>query len=320
MAVGIACAGTGSLEATNLLEPLLRDRVDYVRQSAFIALGMVFMQQNEKAEPKVGRYNKSVFSVLAGRGDTMTKLGAILGQGIMNAGGRNVSISLLSPSGFKKMEAVVGMAMFQQFWYWHPFINFLSLSFTPTTVIGLNKNLQMPESFNVVSNAKPSLFAYPEEVSLEVKKEAVELKKATLSTSSKAKRKAKEKKNAEVDADGDVKMGSVTATTEGETKEATEEAEKKPEPEPEPEAESAVLANPSRVTPLQWKHVTLSDVANSRYQLVKKLASGFVMLQDTTPDVPERIVVPHAPGFSVPGVSADEPEAPEPFELPERYL
>jgi 26S proteasome regulatory subunit N2 len=40
-AMGIACAGTGMKEAITLLEPLLKDRVPFVRQGAFIALAMV---------------------------------------------------------------------------------------------------------------------------------------------------------------------------------------------------------------------------------------------------------------------------------------
>ncbi len=40
-------------EALSLLEPLLRDRVDFVRQAAFIAMAMVLIQNNETKEPKV---------------------------------------------------------------------------------------------------------------------------------------------------------------------------------------------------------------------------------------------------------------------------
>jgi phosphoketolase len=45
--VGIACAGTGSAEAIKMLEPMLDDVADYVRQAAMLALGMVYMQQSE---------------------------------------------------------------------------------------------------------------------------------------------------------------------------------------------------------------------------------------------------------------------------------
>lgn len=47
MAVGVACAGTGMRAATDLLEPLLGDAVDFVRQGALIASALVLMQQPE---------------------------------------------------------------------------------------------------------------------------------------------------------------------------------------------------------------------------------------------------------------------------------
>ena len=58
-------------------------------------------------------------------------------------GGRNVTISLQSRSGHLNMPAIVGMAVFTQFWYWFPLTHFLSLAFTPTAIIGLNKDLKV---------------------------------------------------------------------------------------------------------------------------------------------------------------------------------
>ena len=47
MAVGVACAGSGMRAAMDLLEPLLGDAVDFVRQGALIASALVLMQQPE---------------------------------------------------------------------------------------------------------------------------------------------------------------------------------------------------------------------------------------------------------------------------------
>lgn len=41
------------------------------------------------------------------------------------------------------MNAIVGLAVFTQFWYWYPLTYFVSLAFTPTAFIGLNKNLRV---------------------------------------------------------------------------------------------------------------------------------------------------------------------------------
>merc|ERR1712049_33897 len=65
-------------------------------------------------------------------------------QGIIDAGGRNVTVSLQSRTGHTNMMAVVGMLIFTQYWYWFPLAHFLSLAFTPSCVIGLNENLDMP--------------------------------------------------------------------------------------------------------------------------------------------------------------------------------
>ena len=47
MAVGMACAGTGLRDAISLLEPMLSDNTDFVRQGALIAMALVMMQQPE---------------------------------------------------------------------------------------------------------------------------------------------------------------------------------------------------------------------------------------------------------------------------------
>ena len=43
LAVGIGCAGSGSQDALRLLAPLTKDKVDFVKQGAVIALSLVFV-------------------------------------------------------------------------------------------------------------------------------------------------------------------------------------------------------------------------------------------------------------------------------------
>lgn len=194
LAVGTACAGTGLKEAIQLLKPLCKDEVDFVRQGAFIGMAMVLIQHNEKLEPEVQSIRATFRETIAGKTDTMAKLGAILGYGIIDAGGRNVTMSMISPAGHKKMAAIVGMALFPQFWYWFPNVHFISLAFTPTAVIGLNKDLLIPAPFKFVSKSPPSLWAYPAPMEIKKKEEKKELKKATLSVTKKAKARAKKKR------------------------------------------------------------------------------------------------------------------------------
>jgi 26S proteasome regulatory subunit N2 len=327
MAVGIACAGTGHQEALELLEPLLKDKVDYVRQSAMIAISMVLIQHNKKKEPKAAVVRQAFNDAIGRRGDSMTKLGAILGAGIIDAGGRNVTISLLSPGGHKKMAAIVGMAIFNQFWYWYPLTHFISLSFTPTAVIGLNAALKMPADFEFVSNAPPSLYAYPPPIPVKKKEERKAVPTAQLSVSAKAKAKADKKEKASgakdtdmADADNkDTDKNKDKADTDADTEMASADADadatdgSKSEKKQNDDAQSCVLKNPARVTWAQQSVVSAS--ADQRYTPVKKQLAGIVMLRDSRPNEEENFVEPTPPKIGVPGVSDDEPAPPEEFDF-----
>merc|ERR1712029_205609 len=114
-------------------------------------------------------------------------------QGIIDAGGRNVTVSLQSRTGHTNMMAVVGMLIFTQYWYWFPLAHFLSLAFTPSCVIGLNENLDMPV-MGVKSNAKPSTYGYPPALEEKKKEDKEKVATAVLSITAKQKKKEAEKK------------------------------------------------------------------------------------------------------------------------------
>lgn len=127
MALGVACAGTALREATDLLQTMLTDPVEYVRQGALIAMAMVLLQSSPQGpESRVGAFRKQLEKVrvhafhaprLGGAGgpqltraactqvisdkheEPMTRFGAILASGIVEAGGRNVTIQLMSQRG-----------------------------------------------------------------------------------------------------------------------------------------------------------------------------------------------------------------------------
>merc|ERR1711936_1467007 len=97
MALGIACAGTGNKEALGLIDPMKNDPVNYVRQGALIASAMILVQQTEQTCPKVKDFRALYAKVISDKHeDVMAKFGAILAQGIIDAGGRNVTVSLQS--------------------------------------------------------------------------------------------------------------------------------------------------------------------------------------------------------------------------------
>jgi 26S proteasome regulatory subunit N2 len=148
MAVGIACAGTGMQSALEVLEPMWADPVDFVRQAAFIATAMVLIQHNETQTPKVKKFREHLDKAIADpHEEILSRFGAVLAAGIIDAGGRNVTISMRSRAGHHRMTSIIGMAVFTQSWYWFPLIHFLSLTFGPTTMIALNKDLKVRDPF-----------------------------------------------------------------------------------------------------------------------------------------------------------------------------
>ena len=47
----------------------------------------------------------------------MSKMGAIMAAGIIDAGGRNVNVGLRSRSGYFRRTSVIALAVFTQYWY-----------------------------------------------------------------------------------------------------------------------------------------------------------------------------------------------------------
>ncbi|KAJ3693473.1 hypothetical protein LUZ60_008953 [Juncus effusus] len=326
MAVGISCAGTGLSEAISLLEPLTSDVVDFVRQGALIAMAMVMIQTNESCDSRVGTFRRQLEKIILDKHeDTMSKMGAILASGILDAGGRNVTIRLLSKNKHDRLTAVVGLAVFSQFWYWYPLTYFLSLAFTPTAFIGLNADLNVPK-FDFMSMAKPSLFEYPKPTTTQAAAEKVRQPTAVLSTFAKAKARAAKK-----EAEKEKETGKGAGTSEGKEKEKDADAmqvdnpsEKKAEPEPS----FQILTNPARVVPAQEKYIKFLE--GSRYVPVKLAPAGFVLLRDLQPSEAEVLALTDAPsavptsgtgtggGTGLAGSNAmavdEEPQPPQPFE------
>jgi len=309
MALGISCAGTGLDEAIDLLEPMIKDPTDFVRQGALIALSMIMVQQNEVMNPKVGTIRKTLQKAISDRHeDAMTKFGSAVSLGIIDAGGRNCTISLQTQTGNLNMAGIVGMAVFTQYWYWFPLTHFLSLSFTPTAIIAVDHNLNVP-AFKYHSATRPSLFDYPPEQEAKIEEAPKKVETAVLSTTAQAKRRAlqrERKQRRESDAgdeaktpktEVDDKMDTDEPITKDDEKKDDDEKEKsdssldKPEDKKhlaeglrkklEKEKVGYELENLSRVLPPQVRFISFP---NSRYKPVKKPTGGVILVNDTRPD------------------------------------
>ncbi|XP_068904018.1 26S proteasome non-ATPase regulatory subunit 1 [Tenebrio molitor] len=322
MALGIACAGTGLREAIALLEPMVMfDPVNFVRQGALIASAMILIQQTEQTCPKVSFFRQTYAQVISNKHeDVMAKFGAILAQGIIDAGGRNVTLSLQSRTGHTNMLAVVGALVFTQYWYWFPLSHCLALAFTPTCMIALNGQLKMPK-LDLKSSAKPSLYAYPAPLEEKKREEREKVTTAVLSIAARQRRRDHDRKHRdekmEVDEDKEEKKTTTEEKKTEDDKKKTEEkkaADKKDEKEEkkkEPEPNFEILNNPARVMRQQLKVVTLND--NSQYVPLKDVSiGGIVMVRNLKPG--EEELVEAVAAFGPKGDDEKEPEPPEPFE------
>ncbi|EEC12281.1 26S proteasome regulatory subunit rpn2, putative, partial [Ixodes scapularis] len=296
MALGISCAGTGNKEALSLLEPMTNDPVNYVRQGALVvlAVGHQMFRVWLRARQQHAALESCVVSDK--HDDVMAKLGAILAQGILDAGGRNVTVALLSRTGHVNMAAVVGMLVFTQFWYWFPLAHFLSLALSPSCLVCLTGELRMPRLW-VRSGAKPSTFAYPAPLEEKKEKEREKVTTAVLSITAKARR----------------KEGRDLSSPEGMDL-AESKPESKPEAKPRPEPNFELLSNPARVVKPQLKLLQMPE--GSRYRPIKDITiGGIIMLADTKAEEAEELVEPvSAGGPTSENDEGDEPEPPEPFE------
>ena len=312
MALGISCAGTGLEEAIDLLEPMLKDPTDFVRQGALIALAMILVQQNDALNPKVSEIRKKMIKIVGDRHeDAMCKFGCAMALGIIDAGGRNCTISLQTQTGNLHMPGIIGMAVFIQYWYWFPLAHFLSLSFTPTAVIAVDQKLEAPV-FKFHSNTRPSLFDYPPEETAKVDTGPEKIKTAVLSTTAQAKRRAAKKEKQQrrdsmdvdqpatpqlekskteeekdkMDTDEAIKDDDATITDD--KKEDEEKKESKKEKR-EKEKVGYELSNMSRVLPAQLKYLSFPD---TRYQPVKKPVTGGVVVVLDTEEDEDRDIIP----------------------------
>lgn len=322
MAVGIAMAGSGDAASIAMLEPMLSDMTDFVRQGALLGTSLIYMQQGDNCnDKKIKVFREKLASIVSDKHqNTLTKMGAIMSTGIIDAGGRNCSFDLGSKNGFTKMTSTVGAVLWLQHWYWFPMMHMFSLAITPTYTIGLNKDFKYPKGFEIQCNSKPSGFAHPKR--LEEKKEEAKKRLVTVSLSTTAKNKARlaRKKAKE---DDDEKMEEETPQVKEEpTKNEKMEVdnsgdveEKKPKKKREPEPLSYRLSNPCRITKAQAEFCEFDLEQRYRPIRVEEKPCGVILLTDSTPDEDEELGTVKPPSIE----SEDEADPPEPFEwfLPE---
>jgi len=138
-------------EALKVLEPLLEDKTDFVKQAAMMATGMLLAQRRPENDSRAKRFREVIYKVASDTksASTMSRMGAVLAAGLVDAGGRNVSVSLLGRDGKPKPPAVAGMVLWTLSWYWYPCLHMISLALSPSVIVGANKDLNLPVEFKV---------------------------------------------------------------------------------------------------------------------------------------------------------------------------
>ena len=319
MSVGIAMAGSGDPDSISLLEPMLDDTTDYVRQGALMGTAMIYMQQSDSCNGrKIRSFRERLSSIVSDKHQSiLTKMGAILSKGIIDAGGRNCTLGLGSRNGFTKMTSAVGLVLWLQHWHWYPMLHMFSLALTPTYTIGLNKDFKYPKGFEIQCNAKPSVNAYPKK--MEEKKSVDKKRVETVALSTTAKNKARlARKKAKEDGDKSAAMDldESEIPREDEKKDSDDmevygdEPEKKMKKKRDPEPSSFRVKNPSRITNAQSAFCEFD--MDQRYRPIRpeEKPYGVIILTDSTPGEKEELGAVKTPSLEPEG----ELPTPEPFE------
>ena len=297
MAIGIACAGSGKVKPYKVIEPLFTDPQYLVRQAALIASGLIFSQTTLKQEEGIKEFNENLQKVLGDKDEhLLIKFGAMISKGLMDLGGKNCVINLVSNTGENKMKSIIGMCLFTQYYYWFPMVHMLNLAVNPTFLFNLDDKLKIPINYKMLSKAKPSIFGYPKEEEKDQKKKEVKTETAVLSTYTRNKAKSKktgtlsmvDMKSGNIGGKSSsielkpAPSGKIPSNDKEEKKEENKEQENKPEAPKEPEEEE--LVNPIRILPLQKKFI--EELKNSDYEpITHGRYSGFLMLKKKRPDV-----------------------------------
>jgi 26S proteasome regulatory subunit N2 len=290
LALGIGCPAMAASvpEAVGLLEPLLSDVSEFVRQGAILGMSLVCQETSGKQiNGKAQQFREKIQKMVGDKHeDIMCRFGAVLAHGLSDIGGRNASVPLFTKSGSLRLGAAVGFCLFAQMWYWYPLMLMISLAVAPTALIGLNKDVRMPKNFSVKSKTKPSTFAYPPEFKPAETKEVNRVVSAVLSAA---------KKGGKVEEPAP-EVKEVEMKQEEETPEPTEE----------------ILDNPCRVVHAQEASIHfLSAQDGARYEpVIPTRTSGYVVLRDLKPDEPEDLLdFGSKPQEAQPGPSSEQGQA-----------
>uniref|UniRef100_A0A8R1HSC1 26S proteasome non-ATPase regulatory subunit 1 n=2 Tax=Caenorhabditis japonica TaxID=281687 RepID=A0A8R1HSC1_CAEJA len=217
MALGIACAGTGNMEAIALIEPMISDKEGYVRKGALLSLALIMSQQTDYHCPKVNGFRKQLLKKLSEKNeDSLVKFGATIAIGLLDLGGQNAAITMHNSDGQPDMGSMVGMMCFLHGWFWHSMHFFVALAAKPSCLILVNQNLKTP-AMEFLCHANVQRFYYPPKAESKKDKDVKKIETVVLSITGKknALKKQEEKKRREAAAAATAAAAAASPSTTG---------------------------------------------------------------------------------------------------------
>lgn len=148
LCLGFFHSGICNAEIGNILEALLYDSDDLVKQSAAIGVGFAMAQSNPTLSTNYKRIMDRLNYIIVNRGESQcVKIGASLGRGIAETSGRSAVFSLKNLGGQVITSRVAGAMMFLFSWYWYPLMPCVSLCHLPTPLFFFDQNLEETDDF-----------------------------------------------------------------------------------------------------------------------------------------------------------------------------
>lgn len=148
LVLGFNSCGTCDNEICALLEAMLYDSDDLVKQSACIGLGFALVQGNPTLIPNYKRVLDRINYMIVSRNESScVKIGAAMGRSFAESAGKAGIFTLKNFSGQIISTNVIGAVMFLYSWYWMPCIPMIALCLHPTPLFFFDENLNETDHF-----------------------------------------------------------------------------------------------------------------------------------------------------------------------------
>lgn len=142
LCLGFFNSGICDIEVCNILEAMLYDSEELVKQNACIGAGFAFMQGNPTVIPNYKRTLDRMNLIIVSRSESQcAKIGASIGRAVCEASGKSSVFSLKNFSGQIVSNKVIGAMLFLYSWYWYPLIPCVALCLQPTPIFFFDQNL-----------------------------------------------------------------------------------------------------------------------------------------------------------------------------------